>query len=537
MFLLIQAILFSIAAHLCIRPGKFIHIYLSLAMKRSFFLPIANSSIIHHPIWRGLLLCCVAILILVSRSRSQNYLTAYEYWIDNNFDNRTIVTISPTTALELNTTIDIENLSLGLHQYHIRFADDSSRFSSVISQIFIAGGDQNLINGFQYWFDDNNSLTTTVDVTPQTHYNFNSTIDASALTRGMHRIHFRYRETGGVWSGITSAFFQKSGEGSSAINLIDGYKYWLDDAYESTSVVSLSAPANPYELITEIDMTAIPQGDHVTHFQFKDLSGLWSSILSDTITKNPFPIALFSTPDPLVCLGENVQFINESFDADSMLWDFGDGTISSAFDPAHLYALPGIYNVSLTATDSTSGLDSTFVATGFVTVLGEVNASFATDIDNGSVTFTNNSTNATNYLWDFGDENTSDEFQPQHTYTADGTYTVTLVASNACGDASVSFDVTIVGVGIRDLSHVGEINIYPNPFHDAMQISIRSEEASGIDIRLYDTHGKEISKIVSQSSVPSEFIYNWSDTSLPAGMYVLKITSLKSEVFYRVVKI
>lgn len=47
------------------------------------------------------------------------------------------------------------------------------------------------------------------------------------------------------------------------------------------------------------------------------------------------------------------------------------------------------------------------------------------------ITFTNNSTNATSYLWNFGDASTSTATNPSHTYAAAGTYTVTLVAFNS----------------------------------------------------------------------------------------------------------
>lgn len=51
------------------------------------------------------------------------------------------------------------------------------------------------------------------------------------------------------------------------------------------------------------------------------------------------------------------------------------------------------------------------------------------------VTFTNFSSDATSYSWDFGDGNTSTDPNPVHTFAATGNYTVTLTASN---DASVS---------------------------------------------------------------------------------------------------
>lgn len=49
------------------------------------------------------------------------------------------------------------------------------------------------------------------------------------------------------------------------------------------------------------------------------------------------------------------------------------------------------------------------------------------------VTFTNTSSEATSYLWNFGDGNTSTSANPIHTYNAYGVFTVTLTATGADG--------------------------------------------------------------------------------------------------------
>lgn len=63
-------------------------------------------------------------------------------------------------------------------------------------------------------------------------------------------------------------------------------------------------------------------------------------------------------------------------------------------------------------------------------------ANFSYVKDGNTVTFENTSTNATSYMWDFGDGATSTETSPVHTYAGDGDYTVTLTATddNAMSD-------------------------------------------------------------------------------------------------------
>ncbi|MCB0765028.1 MAG: gliding motility-associated C-terminal domain-containing protein [Flavobacteriales bacterium] len=62
----------------------------------------------------------------------------------------------------------------------------------------------------------------------------------------------------------------------------------------------------------------------------------------------PLVIAAFTAPDT-ICGPNNVQFTNLSSGAASYLWDFGDGTSSTAASPAHAFPGPGSYLITLTA--------------------------------------------------------------------------------------------------------------------------------------------------------------------------------------------
>jgi PKD repeat protein len=63
--------------------------------------------------------------------------------------------------------------------------------------------------------------------------------------------------------------------------------------------------------------------------------------------------------------------------------------------------------------------------------------------NNNTVNFSNQSTGGTTYVWDFGDGNTSTSLSPTHTYSALGTYTVCLIATNSCGSDTICQPVTI----------------------------------------------------------------------------------------------
>ena len=134
------------------------------------------------------------------------------------------------------------------------------------------------------------------------------------------------------------------------------------------------------------------------------------------------------------------SFTNTSTNATSYSWDFGDGSgTSTEENPSYTYAAGGTYSVTLTASNDTESSEITQELT--VTDPGAAPvAGFTVETSNLTATFTNTSTNATSYSWDFGDgSGTSSEVNPSYTYAAEGTYTVTLIATN---DASVSDEFT-----------------------------------------------------------------------------------------------
>ena len=60
--------------------------------------------------------------------------------------------------------------------------------------------------------------------------------------------------------------------------------------------------------------------------------------------------------------------------------------------------------------------------------------------------FTNNSNNASTYLWDFGDGTTSTEKHPAHAYPERGEYEIVLIAKNDNDEFSVANGKIIIGV-------------------------------------------------------------------------------------------
>lgn len=163
------------------------------------------------------------------------------------------------------------------------------------------------------------------------------------------------------------------------------------------------------------------------------------------ITVLPRPTADFTLDQDAACDSLTVTIANTSISAVSHLWEFGDGTTSTAVDPPpHFYGSAGNYTITLTVTNAL-GCTHSFSRTVDVFDPPTVGISVQ-NLCLGSVAqFTPNITTAPGnevitWSWDFGDGTTSDLEAPTHEYAAAGPYVVTLdVTTPYCGNTGTQW--------------------------------------------------------------------------------------------------
>jgi len=120
----------------------------------------------------------------------------------------------------------------------------------------------------------------------------------------------------------------------------------------------------------------------------------------------------------------------------SWFWEFGDGSVSNEQHPLHVFPGDGIYYVCLSVFDSLTGCATQFCRELILGTLDcRANFVYSSNDALDAVQFTDQSTGATEWFWDFGDGTTPSDMQnPLHTYSEPGVYFVCLSIYNSGND-------------------------------------------------------------------------------------------------------
>lgn len=197
-----------------------------------------------------------------------------------------------------------------------------------------------------------------------------------------------------------------------------------------------------------------------------NVAGCLDSLSADIIVRDTATANFSFTP---ACDGDPVAFKDEStaptgINLSTVTWDFGDlsapQTVAAGSTTNHVFPGPGIYNVKLYNTTDygcKSTVRSQAVKVNYQPVPAFSFVESSVCLPNAVVHFTNTSSIADpdplvtlSYSWDFGDGSAaSTAFQPAHTYTGVGPYTVTLTVKSSANC-------------VKTISHVVNF-IHPQP--------------------------------------------------------------------------
>ena len=238
------------------------------------------------------------------------------------------------------------------------------------------------------------------------------------------------------------------------------------------------------------------------------------------------PVADFSVQG--VCFRETSVFVNRSVTTEgelSYVWDFADGNVSSTTEPEHTYALPGNFEVQLTAT-SVFGCQDSISQVAEVYELPALNISSDTTVSRGfpAPLFV---TGAQSYFWSpatgLDNQNIA---SPTARLIANQDYTVIGIDENGCESQ------TGVSVGVVDDFIVEPANVITpdgNLINDTWFVENIDAYAEA-EITVFNLWGDQVFRT---SGYQNDWDGTFRSDALPAGNYYYTITSPNHEKVYR----
>jgi uncharacterized surface protein with fasciclin (FAS1) repeats/subtilisin-like proprotein convertase family protein len=188
--------------------------------------------------------------------------------------------------------------------------------------------------------------------------------DPVAQGLGEHVV--RYEIDNGTCIGFAEATVTVIENVNVAINGL-GNGYCTNDSPVTLSSTPAGATFSGPGVVNNVfNPSSLPVGTYTITANYSD--GNCTATVTQQVVINAEPTALFSYN----ANGFNVLFINNSINATSYSWDFGDGNSSTEVNPSHTYGQNGNYFVTLTATSENCGSD-TYTAQVLLTVgIGEI---------------------------------------------------------------------------------------------------------------------------------------------------------------------
>lgn len=150
-----------------------------------------------------------------------------------------------------------------------------------------------------------------------------------------------------------------------------------------------------------------------------------------------------------------------------------------------------------------------------------------------TVNFTANSPDAIEFYWDFGNSTYDDGENVSVTYTAGETYTVilTVVDANGCTlDYSEQIVVSFTGVNIEESSLINNLDIFPNPAKNTLNINLESAQSEDVTIELFNAQGQSVITELASNGIFNNTI---DVSALANGIYLVNFKFAQGNVTKR----
>ena len=252
--------------------------------------------------------------------------------------------------------------------------------------------------------------------------------------------------------------------------------------------------------------------------------GAFTLTVNDTETVARFVLNVTITPLVITTNAVNVSCPNKidglitAVGNDAGPWNYtwknsGGAVLKTSLNKATADSLTGlnngVYNVDVTTTGTCNNATQTFTITAPASPVSAFTAPSQVNMA-ANVSFVNNSLNATNYIWDFGDGGISSLQTPTYVYNNSGIYTITLEAINVnCNDTIRSEQVIQVEAmaGIKQVN-TGEGDIYLSRDASGNYIQFDYTNQTKVNITVYNVLGQALLNNAALSVVNDKIYIN-----------------------------
>jgi len=246
---------------------------------------------------------------------------------------------------------------------------------------------------------------------------------------------------------------------------------------------------------------------------YTNANGCTATSVATVVNVNNAPVPTVQASAIEACNGDTVTVTAST--SDTYLWSTGATTqsINVTSTTANVTVLVTNAN-ACNGVGTSAPISVTFnanpTAAGAYTVVGNV------------VTFTNTSTGAASYSWDFGDMTNSSASAPTHAFAANGSYTVTLTAINGLCEDMITLTVQI-SASLDEMTGVS-VEMFPNP--SSSEVTVELAGANFESAIVTDQFGRTVK--VSNNG-------KFSVATLANGIYQVTILSDKGTAVRRLV--
>ena len=208
-------------------------------------------------------------------------LVAYEYWFDDDVDNRKTVGMNSNAAV-IRAAIDTRSLSGGLHWFNFRLKRADGKYSPVSSSPFMNLKERKE-GRIEYWFDDDFSNSGSMSIA-DTEDEQEVALDMSDISKfplGLHTLNMRVATEGKSLGNIYTTRVLKTASGD-----FDRMEYWVDDNFSSSDgrsyVTGRASEDQSFIFNQPFNLAGVPSGPHRLYYRAVSAKGTTSSAVSMT---------------------------------------------------------------------------------------------------------------------------------------------------------------------------------------------------------------------------------------------------------------